>query len=186
MTSEAQSDEGWRRCSGCKAWIDFAADYYVCNVSTCRRKNTNFAFCSVTCWDAHVPTMNHRESWAEEAKAPTRAQAANQSAAGPSTPRLKSAKSAPAPSGGTTLLRKSGGNVSRPPAPRQPSPEEKHVLIVTSRLKQYIKDTSGLSTSDGVLEPLSDIVRAICDEAVKAARRDERKTLLARDIPKRS
>jgi hypothetical protein len=28
-------------------------------------------FCDVSCWDAHVPMMNHRESWAEERTAPT-------------------------------------------------------------------------------------------------------------------
>jgi len=28
-------------------------------------------FCSVSCWDAHVPTLRHKESWAIEQKAPS-------------------------------------------------------------------------------------------------------------------
>ncbi|HTL12553.1 MAG TPA: hypothetical protein VL588_08710, partial [Bdellovibrionota bacterium] len=40
----------------------------------CNRKRTGLAFCSVSCWDAHLPIVNHRESWAEERKAPTEAE----------------------------------------------------------------------------------------------------------------
>lgn len=61
----------WRRCNSCKKPIAFGQLYWVCNVSTCNRKRTGLAFCEVSCWDAHVPGMNHRESWAEERKAPT-------------------------------------------------------------------------------------------------------------------
>lgn len=62
----------WKKCSSCKKPIDFKQLYWVCNVSTCNRKRTGLAFCSVSCWDAHVPMMNHRESWAEERRAPSR------------------------------------------------------------------------------------------------------------------
>jgi histone H3/H4 len=34
-----------------------------------------------------------------------------------------------------------------------------------------------------VLEPLSDIVRRVCDQAIENARRDGRMTVLDRDIP---
>jgi len=61
----------WRPCSTCKKPIYFGTKYYVCNVSTCTRKRTGLIFCDVSCWDAHVPMMNHRESWAVETKAPT-------------------------------------------------------------------------------------------------------------------
>lgn len=61
----------WRKCSSCKKPIPFKAIYWVCNVSTCNRKRTGLAFCTVSCWDAHVPMMNHRESWAEERRAPS-------------------------------------------------------------------------------------------------------------------
>jgi len=61
----------WKRCSSCKKPIMFGGKYWVCNVSTCNRKRTGLAFCTVSCWDAHVPQMNHRESWAEERTAPS-------------------------------------------------------------------------------------------------------------------
>jgi hypothetical protein len=64
----------WKKCNECKKSIAYGTIYYVCNVSTCNRKRTGLTFCSVSCWDAHVPMMNHRESWAEEKRAPTRKQ----------------------------------------------------------------------------------------------------------------
>lgn len=64
----------WKRCSTCKKEIVFLATYWACNVSTCNRSRTALAFCSVECWDAHLPTVRHRESWAEEQHAPARAQ----------------------------------------------------------------------------------------------------------------
>ena len=65
----------WRRCNACKKPIEFGASYWVCNVSTCNRKRTGLAFCTVSCWEVHLPVAKHRESWAEERTAPTRAQA---------------------------------------------------------------------------------------------------------------
>jgi hypothetical protein len=61
----------WKRCSTCKNEIGFTTQYWECNVSTCNRPRTGLAFCSVACWDAHVPMLRHRESWAEEARSPT-------------------------------------------------------------------------------------------------------------------
>jgi len=72
MNLPEQSFDGWRRCSSCKKAIGFGIKYWVCNVSTCNRKRTGLIFCNVSCWDAHVPMMNHRESWAEERKAPSK------------------------------------------------------------------------------------------------------------------
>ena len=59
------------------------------------------------------------------------------------------------------------------------------VLIVASRLKDYIQSRAGFNASDRILDPLSDIVRDVCDEAIENARRDGRKTVLERDIPDR-
>ncbi len=67
---QAQPDF-WRRCSSCKKPIAYAKLHWVCNVSTCNRKRTGLVFCEVSCWDAHLPLMNHREAWAEERKSPT-------------------------------------------------------------------------------------------------------------------
>jgi hypothetical protein len=60
----------WRECSTCKKGIQPRQRYYVCNVSTCNRKRTGYVFCSVDCWDAHLPLVNHREAWAVEEVAP--------------------------------------------------------------------------------------------------------------------
>jgi hypothetical protein len=62
----------------------------------------------------------------------------------------------------------------------KPPPE---VLIVASRLKEYVRARSGYNTSDRVLGPLSDIVRPVCDQAIANARREGRTTVLDRDIP---
>lgn len=65
----------WRKCSSCKKPLPFSgaqpSKYWACNVSTCNRPRTFLAFCSVSCWDAHLGTVRHRESWAEEKDSPT-------------------------------------------------------------------------------------------------------------------
>jgi len=60
----------WRLCSNCKKEIAHGAIYYVCSVSTCNRARNSFAFCSVDCWDAHLPIVNHRKASAIEERAP--------------------------------------------------------------------------------------------------------------------
>ena len=72
MADESQ----WRRCSACKQPIEFDSMYWTCNVSTCNRKRTGLAFCTVSCWEVHLPSANHRESWAVEQTAPRSAEAA--------------------------------------------------------------------------------------------------------------
>jgi histone H3/H4 len=57
------------------------------------------------------------------------------------------------------------------------------VLIVVSKMKKYIRDRSGMNSSDAVAEALGEHVRNICDEAIRAATRDGRKTVLDRDVP---
>lgn len=52
----------WKRCSICKKHIGFNQKYWVCNVSTCNRKRTGLQFCSVDCWDAHLPEARHRDA----------------------------------------------------------------------------------------------------------------------------
>ena len=58
------------------------------------------------------------------------------------------------------------------------------VLVVVSKVKKYVRDRSGMNTSDAVAEALGDHVRSVCDEAIRAAARDGRKTVLDRDVPK--
>ncbi|HTF36288.1 MAG TPA: hypothetical protein VK714_21610 [Myxococcota bacterium] len=56
---------------------------------------------------------------------------------------------------------------------------------MASKLKSYVRAASGMNTSDGVLDVLSDSVRALCDEAIRSAQRDGRKTVMDRDFPRR-
>ena len=167
----------WRRCSSCKREIAFQATYWVCNVSTCNRKRTGLVFCTTSCWDAHLPTMNHREAWAEERRAPTREAFRREQAAEASTASTRSsassAHSRPAPA-------------PRPPAPAprpEPAPAAPaEVLVVVSKLKSYVRETSGMSTSDAVAELLSDRLRRMCDQAIRNAQRDGRRTVMDRDF----
>jgi hypothetical protein len=180
------SSESWRRCSACKNGIPFGADHFVCNVSTCNRPRTGLVFCSVSCWETHVPVMNHRESWAVEKKAPTReAWLREQSAAAGGAAPVKPSAPVPPPT------RAPGVMASMPtprPAESRPAPSAggREVLVVASKLKAYVKAISDMNTSDGVLEPLSDWLRGLASEAVRNAERDGRRTVLERDIPRRT
>lgn len=185
--------ETWQKCSACKNPIPYNATHWVCSVSTCNRKATAYVFCTVSCWDSHVATLNHRDAWAVEARAPSKDAWEKEQAANPP---------APAPRAGSTTL--AGTQAAAPAAPVRrvvgdASPTtaaavegavkladvaDKDVLIVVSKLKKYIKDRSGFNTSDGIMDVLSEHLRAICDEAIRAAARDERKTVLERDVPR--
>jgi hypothetical protein len=161
MSESAPISSGWRRCSACKKPIAFGVTYWTCSVSTCNQSRTALAFCTVSCWDAHLPVARHREAWAEERTAP---------AAAP----LESARA-----------REKQRRIVRPADPPKAAPAESEVLIIVSRLKDYIRAKSGYNTSDRVLAPLSEIVRRICDEAIRNAQREGRRTVLDRDIPER-
>ena len=75
------------------------------------------------------------------------------------------------------------GQLVAPSAGAQDDEMEKAILIVVSRMKDYIRWKSGFNASDRAAAPLSAIVRKACDEAIRAAERDERKTVLERDVP---
>jgi hypothetical protein len=60
----------WRVCSNCKKPIRYSQIYWICSVSTCNRKRTGLVFCTIGCWDAHLPLANHRSAGAEQAQAP--------------------------------------------------------------------------------------------------------------------
>src|SRR5262245_30888832 len=61
--------ERFRRCSTCRRDIHYGDAYFVCSVSTCNRARIGLTFCSMPCWDAHLPEARHREAWAEERRA---------------------------------------------------------------------------------------------------------------------
>jgi hypothetical protein len=181
--------ETWQKCTACKNSIPFNATHWVCSVSTCNRKGTGYVFCTVSCWDSHVADARHRDAWAVEARAPSQAAWEKELAENPPPP-------APAPTAPKAATPTPAVGVRRVVGDASPTTAaaaegvkladvtDKDVLIVVSKLKKYIKDRSGFNTSDGIMDLLSEHVRAVCDEAIRAAARDERKTVLERDIPR--
>src|SRR5690554_256693 len=117
------------------------ATYQKCSVSTCRKS----AYCSVDCWDSHVPVMNHKSAWAEEERAPMEAYSDER-------PRRRIVPS------------------SKPSVSTSSSNLPMDALIVVSKLKAYIKAKGDMNTSADVIDILSDIVRDRCDEAIEQAR----------------
>jgi histone H3/H4 len=56
------------------------------------------------------------------------------------------------------------------------------ILIVASKLKNYIRNQSGMNTSGAVIEVLSSKVRDLCNQAIEKAKSDGRKTVMDRDF----
>lgn len=162
----------WRRCSSCKKEIGFTRTYWVCSVSTCNRKRTGLVFCTTSCWDVHLPLMNHREAWAEERRAPTREEWA----------REQQAEKAERPAKPEGIFREPQRRIVPPPAPSRPQADESEILVVVSKLKAYVRERSGMNTSDAVMELLSDKLRELCRDAIKSAQRDGRRTVMERDF----
>lgn len=162
----------WRQCNSCKKEIPYGQGYYECSVSTCTRKRTGYVFCSVPCWERHLPGARHRDAGAIEKRSPSRQQWEKElsddepttvSAASTNTGARRIVKSAPSSS-----------------TPKKQIPRE--ILIVASKLKHYIRERSGMNTSNEVLGALSDQVRILADEAIDKARAAGRKTVLDRDF----
>jgi histone H3/H4 len=59
---------------------------------------------------------------------------------------------------------------------------EQEVLVVASKLKKFIKDQSGMSTSATVMNTLSEKIREMCQQAINSAQSDGRKTVMDRDF----
>jgi histone H3/H4 len=180
----------WKRCSSCKKEIGYSTTYWVCSVSTCTRKRTGMVFCSVSCWEVHLPMMRHRESYAVEKRSPTQAQwlreqqeeaaqahATASPAPSTSAPAVRRRGAETSHAGSDTAFDAAEDNISDDDLPRD-------ILVISSKLKQYIRARSGMNTSDGVLSVLSDHLRAICRQAIRNAAQDGRKTVLDRDIPR--
>lgn len=182
--------ETWLKCSACKNPIPYNATHWVCSVSTCNRKATGYVFCTVSCWDSHVAEARHRDAWAVEARAPSKDAWEKELAANPPPPAPPPRSAAPTMPGAPPPVRRVVGEASPSTAAavegnvKLSDVTDKDVLIVVSKLKKYIKDRSGFNTSDAVVDVLSEHVRAICDDAIRAAARDERKTVLDRDVPR--
>lgn len=61
--------------------------------------------------------------------------------------------------------------------------EMSDVLVVTSKVKSFIKDQSQMNTSGNVPQELSERIRQLCAKAIENAKADGRKTVMDRDIP---
>ena len=144
----------WKHCSTCKKEIPFRGRYHACNVSTCNRGHTALAFCSVECWDSHVPLLRHRDAWSLEKTAPSREEWAREQA--------EEALAQRAPRGRAARARR-GVAGAAPPRGAAELPHD--VLVVASKLKAYVRARSGMNTSDGVIDVLSDKLRELCDRA---------------------
>jgi hypothetical protein len=159
-------DNYFRHCSICKKPIAFGANYFQCSVSTCNQKRTALYFCSVSCWDAHVPGARHRDAWAEPTRAPL---------------------AAADDSDGTPDAKREAGPAERrivgPRSVAEPTPSDSdEILVVVSKVKKYISDTAEMNTSSQGMSVLSAHLRRVCDAAVSVARQDGRKTVLDRDF----
>lgn len=160
----------WKHCSTCKKELPFRARYHACNVSTCNRGHTALAFCSVECWDSHVPLLRHRDAWSVEQTAPSREEWQREQQEEVAAQERREARAAAPPS------------EPRPLAPHDAADVPHDVLIVVSKLKAYVRARSGMNTSDQVIDVLSDKVRELCDQALEKAAQAGRKTLLDRDF----
>ena len=60
--------------------------------------------------------------------------------------------------------------------------DNNEILVVASKLKNYIRSKSEMNTSASVMEVVSDRIREMCDQAIENARNDKRKTVKDRDF----
>jgi hypothetical protein len=114
-------------------------------------------------------TAPSKEQWAQEQRAEARAAAPAKKAPPP--------RPAAALDPGPSLRRRI---IASKPEPEPDGPKE--VLVIASRLKNFIKQAHDLNCSDGVLEPLSEEVRRLAGRAARNAAEDGRKTILERDF----
>ena len=172
----------WKPCSSCKQPIGLNVVYWVCNVSTCNRKRTGLVFCSVDCWDAHVPLYNHRESWALESRSPKVRDAEDESLASKPSEGGLASKPKKVISDREKFVLGLDESTEKKELIMADGNAEKEVLIVASKLKNYIRAKSEMNTSAAVTDVLSDKIRELCDQAIENAKRDGRKTVMDRDF----
>lgn len=166
----------WKVCSSCKKEIGFAQVYYLCSVSTCRSKRTGLFFCSPPCFEAHLPMMRHRDAWAEEERSPTREQAAELAR----DEAAKRAASETAERGGEARRRIANAETGELEENEKDLPRD--VLVVTSKLKKYVRERASMNTSDNAMDVLSDHLRWLSVRALRRAAQEGRKTVLDRDF----
>jgi histone H3/H4 len=55
-------------------------------------------------------------------------------------------------------------------------------LVVTSKVKKYVRESAGMSTSATAIDALTEIVKRECNAAIERAQGDKRKTVKDRDF----
>jgi hypothetical protein len=119
----------WKKCSSCKKAIPFNAKYFVCSVSTCTGLRTGYSFCSVDCWEVHVPGARHRDAGALERKSPGSGSFSN-----PTSSPTKPAIAPPESGVRRVVVATPSASVANKPA-QASSSIPRDVLIVASKLK---------------------------------------------------
>lgn len=163
----------WRKCSACKKNLPYSTKYYECSVSSCSRKRTGYVFCSVLCWETHVPGAGHRDAGAIEKKSPSYDEWIKENNGDYNQSSMPK-----------RILVNPQNTSANTTATRGRSSMENEVLVVVSKMKQYIKDCADMNTSADVNEILSEMIRKSCDQAIESAKADGRKTVMARDFRK--
>ncbi len=163
---ETSDQSFWRKCSSCKKAIGFGAKYFVCSVSTCNGQRTGYVFCSVSCFEIHLPGARHKDAAAIENRAPLHQSISNLNAAS-----VASAGNL----GVQRIVRSDNPSATKPGMPTE-------VLVIASRLKDYIHARAEMNSAAQVMDVLSDHLRRLCDRAIDNARNDGRKTVMARDF----
>ncbi len=158
----SENSSEWKKCSTCKTSINYSSPYYVCSVSTCNSIRTGYSFCSVSCFDQHIPGARHKSAGAIEEKAPSKEESTVAPKSKPSRRLIVSNK----------LSKPSNKQVSK----------GDDILVIASRFKEFIHEQSEYSTSAAVMNVLSDHLRHIAMQAIDNARADGRRTVMEQDL----
>jgi histone H3/H4 len=130
--------------------------------------------------------MRHRDAWAEPTDAPSREEYEAESSVEDGAARQAAETEREQREG--TRVEREGAHMTEEPENRRRVVTSKSedlprdVLVVVSKIKAYIKASSGMNTSDGVTDVLSDHLRSVCERAIENATKDGRKTVLDRDF----
>lgn len=173
----------WKKCSSCKKEISLGQDYYQCSVSTCKHPRKGFQFCSVPCWDAHLAYANHKESWAEEKKAPLKLDD-NISKTVVKKPEVYREKQRTVVS---DVIKRSASDstvssLSSSSHLEKLNSVKTDTLVVVSKVKQLVKDQSDFNTSQCFIDALTKKVVIEVLKAIDNAQASERKTVMGRDV----
>lgn len=170
-------EEMYKKCSNCKEPIAFEQKYYTCSVSTCNRPRLALYFCSLPCWESHVPEARHRDAWAEEQVAPSRLKWLEQREPETASAQAQAPRAARIVTGLADLPspQAQAGDLSG-------AGDADDVLVVVSKLKKYVRDVSGMNTSDPAMAVLSNHLRALARQAIGHAQAEGRKTVMDRDF----